>query len=216
MKTKILLTAIVASAFCTTVHTQSIDYGMTGAQVVGASSIPMVGGGFNLLGITPASGFNPVGASLSSILNSANMLSVSNALGTIGAGDNGQFYVPSLATTWSTEATIANGTQLYILASTSATFELTAPWALITGSDPSWLSPNPTDPFGSTVIEMSLAGNQIIASSGVTQAFFGASPGSQTANNDNLSLVPEPSTYALLSLAGLALVGYAMRRRRRA
>lgn len=32
----------------------------------------------------------------------------------------------------------------------------------------------------------------------------------------SFSAVPEPSTYALLSLAGLALGGYAMRRRRRA
>lgn len=40
--------------------------------------------------------------------------------------------------------------------------------------------------------------------------------GGATANVmvENLGAVPEPSTYALLSLAGLALGGYAMRRRR--
>jgi hypothetical protein len=33
--------------------------------------------------------------------------------------------------------------------------------------------------------------------------------------NGSVALVPEPSTYALLALSGLALAGYAARRRRR-
>jgi hypothetical protein len=37
-----------------------------------------------------------------------------------------------------------------------------------------------------------------------------------TFTNLNVAAVPEPSTYALLALSGLALGGYAMRRRRRA
>ena len=190
---------------------------MTGAAVNSPVGVNLVGGGFNLLGVTPSSGFNPTNASLANILSAANMLSVSNAFTTIGAGDAGQFYVPGLSTFYSNGSTIANGSQLYILASTSATFDLSAPWALITGSDASWFSPNPTDPFGQSLIELSLAGNQIISSSGVGQAFFGSSaPGSQTANNDNFNLVPEPSTYALLAMSGLALGGYVVRRRRRA
>lgn len=220
MKTKVLnLTAVAALsiAVCGSANAQSIDYGMVGAAVNSPVGTPLVGGGFNLLGVTPSSGFSPTGASLSSILNSANMLSVSGAFTGIGAGDAGQFYVSGLPTTWSTSATIPTGTQLYILASTSASFDASAPWALVTGTDPSWFSPNPTDPFGSSIIELSLPGNSIIASSGLSDAFFGSSaPGSQIANNDNMNLVPEPSTYALLSLAGLALGGYAARRRLRA
>lgn len=207
------MTLVVPSAF-----TQTIDYGMTGAAVQGpTTSVNLVGGGFQLLGITPSSGFNPTNASLANILNAANMLSVSNSFTTIGAGDAGQFYNGGLLTFFSTGATITSGAQLFILASSSATFSSTAPWALITGTDPSWFSPNPTDPFGSSIIEMSLAGNTIISSSGLTQAFFGSSaPGSQTANDNNLNLVPEPSTYALLGLSGLAFGGYVLRRRRRA
>ncbi len=216
-KSRALTIAVFSLALCGVTHAQTIDYGMAGAAVNSPVGTPLVGGGFNLLGVTPSSGFNPTNATLANILNAANMLSVSNAFTTIGAGDGGQFYVPGLATLWSNGNTIANGSQLYILASTSATFDLAAPWALITGTDPSWFSPNPTDPFGSSLIEMSLAGNQIIASAGVGQAFFGSSaPGSQTANNDNFNLVPEPSTYALLAMSGLALGGYVVRRRRRA
>ena len=42
--------------------------------------------------------------------------------------------------------------------------------------------------------------------------------GAETLNStvSNIAVVPEPSTYALLALSGLALGGYAMRRRRRA
>lgn len=214
---KLLTATFLLTALSGTVKAQSIDYGMVGAAVNSPVGTPLAGGGFNLLGVTPSSGFNPVGASLSSILSSANMLSVSGAFTGIGAGDAGQFYVAGLPTTWSTSVTIITGTQLYILASISPTFDAAAPWALVTGTDQSWLSPNPTDPFGSSIIELSLPGNSIIASSGVSDAFFGSSaPGSQLANNDNLNLVPEPSTYALLGLAGLALGGYAARRRRRA
>ncbi|MFM8788936.1 MAG: PEP-CTERM sorting domain-containing protein, partial [Chthoniobacterales bacterium] len=36
------------------------------------------------------------------------------------------------------------------------------------------------------------------------------------ASSNTVTMVPEPSTYALLALSGLALGGYAMRRRRRA
>lgn len=224
MKKSLLILAAASSfAVCSLSNAQTIDYGMVGAFVNSPVGTSYVGGGFQLMGITPASGFNPVGVSLSSILNSANMLSVSNSFTTIDPGNPGQFAVGGLAPIWSTGATIANNTQLYILASLSPTFALAEPWALVSATngatsatDPTWFSPNPTDPFGSTVVELSLAGGQILASSGTSQAFYGASaPGSQFANNDNLNLVPEPSTYALLSLAGLALGGYAARRRLR-
>lgn len=217
MKKTFTSLAVAATALSSNLMAQSIDYGMTAAFVDSPVGTHLVGGGFQLLGITPSSGFNPTNATLANILNAANMLSVSNSFATIDIANAGQFYNAGLPVQFSSGASITTGAQLYVLASTSATFSVGSPWALVTGTDTSWLAPNPTDPFGFTSIELSLAGNQIIASSGLTQAFFGsAAPGSQIANNDNLNLVPEPSTYALLALGGLALGSYAVRRRRRA
>jgi hypothetical protein len=201
---------------------QSIDYGMIAGFVQSPTAgTDVVGGGFQLLGVTPSSGFNPTGASLADLLSSANMLSVSNSFATIDAANPGQFYQPGLLTFWSTGASIATGTQLYVLASASSSFDAGAPWALLTGSDVGWFSPNPTDPFGYSNIELSFGGNSIIASGfggpGVGAYFDPAGPGTSVSPGDaNLVLVPEPSTYALLSLAGIALGGYAARRRRRA
>jgi hypothetical protein len=200
------------------VHAQSIDYGMTAMIVESPAGTPRVGGGFQLLGVTPSSGFNPAGASLSDILNAANMLSLSNSFATIGAADGGQFYQGGILPQFSTGATVAGGSTLYVLASTSPTFDLASPWALVTGTDVGWSSPVPTDPFGFSGIELSLLGNSIVAGNGASWSPVG-SPNALTVSNpdgSSLVLVPEPSTYALLSLAGLALGGYAARRRLRA
>ncbi len=219
-KTLATLSVLAVSLATPVLRAQSIDYGMVAGFVQSPADSNLVGGGFQLLGVTPSSGFNPAGATLANLLNSANMLSVSNSFATIDVGAPGQFYQPGLLTFWSTGATIATGTKLYALASTSPTFDLSAPWALVTGTDVGWSSPNPTDPFGYSNIELSLAGNTIIAAGNGgpgTGAYFGATPGTTLSAGDaNLTLVPEPSTYALLSLAGLALGGYAARRRLRA
>ncbi len=221
---KTLLAILTGSCIILSPQTQaqSIDYGMIAGFVQSPTAgTDVIGGGFQLLGVTPASDFNPAGASLSDILNAANMLSVSNSFTSIDAANPGQFYQPGLLTFWSTGAVIPTATQLYVLSSTSGTFDAGAPWSLITGTDSSWLSPNPTDPFGSSIIELSFGGNSIVASGfggpGVGTYFDPAGPGTTLSPGDaNVVMVPEPSTYALLSLAGLALGGYAARRRRRA
>jgi hypothetical protein len=212
---KALLAVLIGSCVLISpqAQAQSIDYGMIAGFVQSPVGTDVVGGGFQLLGVTPSSGFNPAGSSLSDILNAANMLSVSNSFTTIDAGNPGQFYQPGLLTFWSTGAVIPSATQLYVLSSTSGTFDAGAPWSLITGTDPSWFSPNPTDPFGSSIIEMSFAGNSLVAGS-AGNYFSPNGPGTIVSPGDaNVVLVPEPSTYALLSLAGLALGGYAARRR---
>ena len=217
---KTLLALAVSAIALVSGHSQSIDYGMTAAVIkypTAATTMANGAGGFKLLGVTPGSSFNPAGATLAQLLNSSNMLDVNGSFTSIQ--EAGAFYVSGLACTFSTSATIATGTKLYVLGSGSTTFASDAPWALVTGTDSGWSSPNPTDPFGSSIIELSLGGNSIVASSGATTAYFGtAASQSQTSSGDqNLNLVvPEPSTYALLGMSALALGSYVVRRRRRA
>lgn len=213
-----IMAAIAVLTTVTSVYSQSIDYGMIGGFVQSPSGVdlPASSGGFLLLGVTPSSGFNPIGASLSDILNSANMLSVTNSFATIDSGAPGQLYIATLPTQWSTGDTIAVNTQLYVLASTSGAFDLSAPWVLITGS--SWLSPDPNNPLAAISIEMSLV-NNVIVSAGFGGAGVGAyfnTPGTTTSPGDaNLVMVPEPATYALLAMGAVAMGGYMIRRRQR-
>jgi hypothetical protein len=195
---------------------QSIDYGMVAATVQSPASTSLIGGGFQLMGVKPASGFNPTNATLASILDPANMLVVLNSFTTIDAGAPGQFYTAGLLPLWSDSSSIPSNTKLYILGSTSSSFSLTEPWTLVSGTDAGWLSPVTTDPTAMSIIEMSLGGNSLVAGS-VGNYFSPNGPGTTVSPGDaSVVLVPEPSTYALLSLAGLALGGYAARRRLRA
>jgi hypothetical protein len=221
---KTLITTVIAAGLLLNpqAQSQSIDYGMTAMLVESPAGTPLIGGGFQLLGVTPGSGFSPAGASLEDILNAANMLSVSNSTTSILPENPGQFYQDGLLTFWSNGSTLPGGTQLYVLASTSPVFDLNSPWALVTGTDVGWSSPLPTDPFGFSGIELSLTGNSIVAAGfggpGVGAYWSPAGEGTTIVTDpdgSSLILVPEPSTYALLSLAGIALGGYAMRRRRR-
>ncbi len=220
---KTLLAAVAAvSLGLAGAQAQSIDYGMVAATVQSpfSSILPDSTGGFLLFGVTPGSGFNPTNASLASILNNANMLSVSNSFVSIQSG--GQFYNPGLPTMFgATASNIPTATQLYVLASTSSSFDNAAPWALVTGSDVGWFSPNPADPLGSSIIELSLFDNRIISAGDGGPglgAYWGNTPGSTTVtdpNGSNLVLVPEPSTYAMLAMSAAAFGGYVLRRRRR-
>ena len=63
--------------------------------------------------------------------------------------------------------------------------------------------------FGAT----SVNGGASAAGGGVT--YRNSIVGNDLVLNGSVALVPEPSTYALLALSGLALAGYAARRRRR-
>jgi hypothetical protein len=206
---------------------QSIDYGMVNAYLPGptfntvqspaSTPIAVGSGGFGLY-VTNGS-FTPTSSSTLSDITS-NMRLVSSSTGTFGNDGNlaGQFYLGGLFPATSA-GNIATGTLLYALVSASSSFATGSPWALVTGPD--WLSPDPTSPTASTIIELSLSGNTITSAGfggpGVG-AYFSTS-GTVTSTGDaggNLILVPEPSTYALLALSGLAFGGYMVRRRRRA
>jgi hypothetical protein len=216
-----LLTAAIVALTPTLGLAQSIDYGMTAFQAQSAvgTPLPVNTGGFRLY--TTNGSFTP---SLSSTLAdiTANMRLVLGSESTISSTDAGLFYVPSLFPA-TAAGNIATGAPLFVLASTSSSFDETAPWALITGTDVGWSSINAGDPLAIGIIEMSLAGNEIRSAGfggpGVGAFWSPEGPATTTVVDPagaNLVLVPEPSTYALLSLAGLALGGYAARRRLRA
>ena len=63
-------------------------------------------------------------------------------------------------------------------------------------------------------LDLSLAGNGNFADVQYVQFTWGGGGSAVNVTTSGLHGVPEPSTYALLGLAGLALAGYAVRRRR--
>jgi hypothetical protein len=114
--------------------------------------------------------------------------------------------------TQSDNNTITAGANLFVsifnVAGGGGTSTWTSDAAQIILSDPAWVAPTftlttPSDLFGLTAAT-------------VAQPFNGGT-GVYDFNSGSPSVtlaVPEPSTYALLGLAGLALAGYAVRRRR--
>ena len=214
------LTTLIVSSLLLIAHqaqSQSTDYGMVGAAVQSLPGVNIAAnqGGFYLLTVTPASGFNPIGATLADIANPSKMLAVTGSFSSIESA--GQFYVSGLPTTYATGGTISTGTQYYAWASLEGSISgAVAPWTLITGTDSGWFAPNPNDPTAINTIDLSTAGNVIIAEGNNNGAAYFGTAGTKTSSGDaNLVLaVPEPSTYALLALSGLAFGGYVMRRRR--
>jgi len=193
---------------------QAIDFGMSGGlvQSPAGTSLPINTGAFQLYVTNGV--FTPNTASTLSDITSNMLLVIDSFTQTDGAGT---FYLGGVFPA-TNGGNIPTGTSLYLLASTSATFSFSSPWALFNNIN--WTSPNPSDFFAQTFIELSDAGTTIVSAGnggpGIG-AFFGTSGTSvNPADGTNVVLVPEPSTYALLVLGGLALAGHVIRRRRRA
>jgi len=111
---------------------------------------------------------------------------------------------------------IAAGTPLFVSIFNVPGGSGTSTWSSsaeqIVLSDPAWIAPTFTLTTPELFFDVSAA------TTAVALGQFGGDTGAYNYNGGSpqITLVPEPSTYALLSLAGMALGGYAIRRRRRA
>jgi hypothetical protein len=103
---------------------------------------------------------------------------------------------------------VVAGTALFASIYQGTTYSPSAAQIVLT--DPSWIAPTFTITTPELAWELS-ASTAAVSVLGQTGTF------NYNAGSPEVTLaVPEPSTYALFSLAGLALGGYAVRRRRRA
>jgi hypothetical protein len=217
MKKTILLAAIAALV---TIPSPSpaafVDYGLTLGTFNNEGSVVASGSGLFELGVF--SGYtDSLGASYFTGKDYSNLRSSwSSFAGSSSAIDaSGGFYV-----TVDLVSTVAN-TRLFAWGFSTPTASEAANWTIISGEiggtsayAPVWLAVAPAD-ITVNAIELGTTHNVMYANSNPGNAFQPntVAPSELSAN---ISVVPEPSTYALLSLAGLALGGYAARRRLRA
>jgi hypothetical protein len=228
MKKITLLASILlfVGALSHNVNAQAIDYAATaqidtGVALTNGSPVPT--GSLMAFGYYPTALSGPLTgvSSMSDILNPGG----SNAFvtifsGTMGLDDGaGGFYEGLFAAgVQSTSATPVGNQFYYIIGNNPISLSDATEAGVFTSS--SWIIPSLGDPvptlFANDISEVPrdstgiLFGAQGIGTP-VTEGLV-----DPAAPNYNLQAVPEPSTYALLGLAGLALGGYAARRRRRA
>ena len=218
MKKTILLAAVSALVIIPSPSPAAfVDYGLTLGTFKNEGSVVADGSGLFELGVF--SGYNDtLGASYFTGKNYSTLRSSwTSFAGSSSAIDaSGGFYVGAVDL-----VTTAANTRLFAWGFSTPTASESANWTIISGEiggssayAPVWLAVAPSD-ITVNAIELGTLHNVMYANSNAGNALQ-ANTLAPSELSANVSVVPEPSTYALLSLAGLALGGYAARRRLRA
>lgn len=226
---KSLLSAILASLILwaqpNRAEAQSIE--LTAASLVDAG-VALANGNAVPIGALMAFGYYSTALSspLTSVTSMSDILNPggSNPFTTIFTGTMGYDLPPVTAGlfsagTNSTDATIVGKQLFFIIGNSSVSLSAATEAGVFSSS--SWIIPALDDPtpasFTADISEVPRNSTGIFFGTQGIGASIAAAAGAENPQaNYNLQAVPEPSTYALLALSGLALGGYAMRRRRRA
>ncbi len=228
---KLFVVALIGCALSVSLavkgYTQAIDYSAgaqtdAGVALADGSAVPV--GSLMAFGYYPTALSTPITASsMSDILNpgGANAF-VTLFAGTMGLDDTLGGFLPGLfaAGIQSTDATPVGKQLVYIIGNSFTDLSLSTEVGVFTSDSwtiPALGSPVPTL-FSTDITDVPRTTAGILfGSQGIgTPVTDGLIPPGDVKQNYNLGVVPEPSTYALLAMSGIALGGYVIRRRRRA
>jgi hypothetical protein len=214
MKKNIL---ILIAALTVNVEAAQVDFGMTLGVVNNNGSLLANSGSFQL---GTFSGYTDVaGAGYFTGKDYATLFAAFTPFSLIPPSSTPTDAIGQFFYSYDTASTSA-GTRLFNWAYSTTTASSSANWSIASGTiggsgdyNTAWLAVAPSDTTVNT-IELGINSNVLYAQSAPATSF---SPNTSfDPNGVNLNLVPEPSTYALLALSGLAFGGYVLRRRRRA
>lgn len=221
MKKYITALAVTAALAASSQASVTINFGMGEMySSTGTTTAFPSGGLINLLALdsgTWSSAFPDLALSLSSNTSSWT-LPGTTLVGQIANDDSGGAGVTGGAFNYSYSGSFGAGDQLLIVAYPGLTLASSSPGlgragfffrtdSILDGSDIAYAAPADGGTYSLATYTVGLGGS--VANNQFTS-------GAGAAGGQGFTTVPEPSTYALLSLAGLALGGYAVRRRRRA
>ena len=195
-------------------HAAFVDYGLILGSFENAGST--VGSGQGLFELGVFSGYNDTlgttffsGKDYSTLRSSWTVLSGSQS----AIDSSGRFYKSAVDL-----VTTPVNTRLFAWGFSTTTASSSANWTIISGTiadtsayGPVWLAVAPSD-ITVNAIELGTSYNTMYANSNLSNAFQ-SNLVAPTELSSNVSVVPEPSTYALMALGGLVLF-FMVRRRK--